>query len=244
MATTPRTRGYQAAAAVLVAVLVYVVLTRHIVRGTSLLLFVAMVPSIILHEVSHGAVAYLFGDDTARNAGRLTLNPFPHIDLFGSIILPAILVFIGAPAFGYAKPVPVNVGRLRHPRNQSLVVSLAGPATNVALAAAAAGVLRLLPLSAFQLGAGVTLQSVGVQFLVYIGVANVLLAVFNLIPLPPLDGSAVIERFLPRSWWPGYLRIRMFTLPLVFLFVFLVPGALGRIFDPAITLWAHLLPGG
>lgn len=239
MAQSTRVRGYQGLALLLAALLVYIVLRRHILSGTNLLLFAMLVPSIILHEVSHGAVAYLFGDDTAKRAGRLTLNPIPHIDLFGSLILPAVLVLLGLPAFGYAKPVPVNVGRLRRPRNQSLIVSLAGPFTNVLLAAAAAGALRLLPLSAFHFGS-IGAQSIGIQLLIYLGYANVLLAVFNLIPLPPLDGSAVVERLLPRRWWPGYLRIRMYTLPLIFLLVFLVPSALGHVFYPALNLWARL----
>src|SRR3979490_1576266 len=115
-------------------VLVYAV-ERHIISTTSLLLLAVVVPSIILHEVSHGVVALWFGDDTAKRAGRLPLNPIPHIDPFGTIILPAVLTLSGAGAFGYAKPVPVNVERLRRPRNQGLLVSLAGPVTNLLLVA-------------------------------------------------------------------------------------------------------------
>src|ERR1700732_5203445 len=96
--------------------------------------FFALIAAIILHEISHGVVALWFGDDTAKRAGRLTLNPIKHIDPFGTLILPALLSLSGVGAFGYAKPVPVNIGRLRHPRNESLIVSLAGPATNVLLA--------------------------------------------------------------------------------------------------------------
>ena len=100
--------------------------------------FIALVPSIVLHEVSHGYVAYHFGDPTARDAHRLSLNPLRHIDLFGTLLLPALLVLSGLPAFGYAKPVPVNVGRLRRPRQQALWVGLAGPATYVVLSAVSA----------------------------------------------------------------------------------------------------------
>ena len=89
-----------------------------------------LIPSVILHEISHGWVALAFGDDTAKRAGRLTLNPIAHIDPFGTIILPALLILTTGRAFGYAKPVPVNVGKLRSPRNQGLLVSLAGPAVN------------------------------------------------------------------------------------------------------------------
>src|SRR5205807_5193160 len=113
-----------------------------VVRGslsTQALVFLAvLVPSIILHEVSHGAVAYLFGDPTAKEAGRLTLNPIAHVDPFGTVILPAILILSHAPPFGFAKPVPVNPRRMRSPRNQGLLVSLAGPATNITIAVIAA----------------------------------------------------------------------------------------------------------
>ncbi len=245
MATSSRRlRGYQGLVIILAALLAYILLRGHLVKPTSMLLFAVLVPSIILHEVSHGAVAWAFGDDTAKRAGRLTLNPISHIDIFGSLILPAILVLGGFPAFGYAKPVPVNVARLRHPRNEGLIVSLAGPATNVVLAGIAAGALRaVLPSVGYLAFAGPSSMPIGVQLLFYFGVANVLLAVFNLIPLPPLDGSAVVERLLPRSWWPGYLRIRMYTLPLIFLLVFLVPSALGHVFDPALNLWFRLVVG-
>ena len=97
--------------------------------------FLAIVPSIILHEVSHGWVANYFGDSTAKDNGRLTLNPLAHVDPFGTVLLPALMVFSGLPAFGYAKPVPVNVSRLRNPRTQSLYVSLAGPFVNIVLSA-------------------------------------------------------------------------------------------------------------
>lgn len=238
-----RVRQYQVLALLLAVVLIYLVVSRHIVRGSELLLFVVLVPSIILHEVTHGGVAYLLGDDTAKRAGRLTLNPIPHIDIFGSIILPAILVLAGLPAFGYAKPVPVNISQLRHPRNGAVVVALAGPATNIVLAALAGAAIKLFPPTLYGGYLSISSLSIGYQLLFYLGVANVLLAVFNLIPLPPLDGSAVIERMLPTAWWPGYLRIRMYTLPLIFVLVLLVPTALSRVFDPAINLWAHLVLG-
>src|SRR3954447_27007803 len=104
--------------------------------------FAMLFPSIILHEVSHGYVANLFGDDTAKRAGRLTLNPIAHIDPFGTVLLPLLLSLSGVGAFGYAKPVPVNVRKLRDPRQHSLYVSLAGPATNIAIAVVAAILLR------------------------------------------------------------------------------------------------------
>src|ERR671922_627663 len=107
-------------------------------------LLVALVPSVILHEVSHGVVALAFGDDTAKRAGRLTLNPIPHIDPFGSIILPAMAVLANLPVLGWAKPVPVNPARLRNPRRQMLWVGLAGPITNFSLMVAAAIPAKIL----------------------------------------------------------------------------------------------------
>jgi hypothetical protein len=115
----------------------------HKITSDEIILFCVLVPSIILHEIAHGWVALACGDDTAKRAGRLTLNPLAHIDPIGTIILPVILVLSGFGWFGYAKPVPVNVGRLRSPRNQGVLVSLAGPATNVVLAALAAVVFHL-----------------------------------------------------------------------------------------------------
>jgi Zn-dependent protease len=106
--------------------------------------FGALFLAIILHEIAHGVVALWFGDDTARRAGRLTLNPVPHIDPFGSIILPAMGALAGVPVIGWAKPVPVNPGRLRNPRRDMLVVSLAGPGTNFLLMLASAVVARAL----------------------------------------------------------------------------------------------------
>lgn len=231
-------RQYRTIALLVAAVLVYLIVRRHAISGDTVLLFAVLIPSIILHEVSHGALALVFGDDTAKRAGRLTLNPIPHIDPLGTVILPAILVLVGFGGFGYAKPVPVNVARLRSPRNQGLLVSLVGPAVNIVLAVAAGLAVRALADPYL----GVDSQSIGVRVLYFLGFANVLLAAFNLIPIPPLDGSAVVERFLPRAWWPGYLRVRMFALPVILFVVLLEPALLSNhIFTPALNLWQHLL---
>ena len=198
--------------------------------------FAMLFPSIILHEVSHGWVANSFGDDTAKRAGRLTLNPIAHIDPFGTIILPVLLIATTGRAFGYAKPVPVNPRNLRHPRDQSLLVSLAGPGVNIALALMAAFALRRV----FTPGEPVQVWSLA-DFLLNLGYANVLLAAFNLIPLPPLDGSALVERLLPRSWWPGYLRIRQYSMGALLILVLLLPGVLSHVFNWALDLWLRLL---
>ncbi len=214
---------------VLIAVGVAVLWISHLSRGTWIRLGV-LVPAIILHEVSHGVVALAFGDDTAKQAGRLTLNPIAHIDPVGSIALPLLLAVAGAPVFGWAKPVPVNPRKLRHPRQETLLVSLAGPATNIVLAIGAAAVLRTA-----------THSSLPIEIALQFGIINVVLATFNLIPIPPLDGSAIIERFLPATWWPGWLRLRQYSFAILFLLIFLLPGNyLGRLFDYSLNLWGHL----
>lgn len=199
-----------------------------------------LVPSVILHEVSHGVVANHFGDDTAKVAGRLTLNPVPHIDPFGTILLPIILSLSGFGAFGFAKPVPVSVNKLRNPRQHSLYVSLVGPAVNITIAIAAAVALRVF--FAEEIGGLRFLPDSGaVRALYYLGVINVILAAFNLIPLPPLDGSAVVERLLPAAWWPAWLKMRQWSMGVLILLVLLVPGALAFVLSPAIDLWSTLL---
>ncbi|MDQ2725311.1 MAG: site-2 protease family protein [Acidimicrobiales bacterium] len=216
---------------------------------TTLLIFVVVVPSIILHELSHGVAALAFGDDTAKKAGRLTLNPIKHVDPIGTLVLPGVLALAGLGAFGYAKPVPISPGRMRSPRNNSLVVSLAGPVTNLVLAGISILVLRYLrpPGTAQTIDTlisfgGLASVSIVDQLLYLLGFLNVTLAVFNLIPLPPLDGSAVVERLLPPSAWPTWLKVRQYAMPVLLLVVLLNPGGfLGHVFGPAERAWAHLL---
>jgi Zn-dependent protease len=171
--------------------------------------FLFLVPSVVLHEVSHGYVANFFGDPTAKEQHRLTLNPLRHIDPFGTVIMPAILLFSHLPAFGYAKPVPVNLSRLRNPRKQALWVGLAGPAVNIVLSGIGFAICE------FAIHVN---QSQGTfDFGEYLGLVNLVLAAFNLIPIPPLDGSAIIERFLPRRSLARYYRLRQRALPVFFL---------------------------
>ena len=159
--------------------------------------FFALVAAIILHEISHGVVALWFGDDTARRAGRLTLNPIPHIDPFGSIILPAMGALSGIPVIGWAKPVPVNPNRMRNPRRDMLIVSLAGPATNLA----ADGRGRAPPAALYQprpeRRSSSTQLPLTVQIPLSFAVVNLFLGIFNLLPIPPLDGAALLERVMP-----------------------------------------------
>lgn len=175
------------------------------------LFIIVIIPSIVLHEVSHGYVAYLFGDPTAKEQHRLTLNPLRHIDPFGTVLLPILLIAVGLPAFGYAKPVPVNVGRLRRPRQQALWVSLAGPAVNIVLSF----IGFLICKHAFHVSHNQTELNVGIA----IGLMNLTLAAFNLLPIPPLDGSAVIERFIPMHHLPRYYQWRARALPFLMIFI-------------------------
>jgi Zn-dependent protease len=197
--------------------------------------FVALVASIILHEISHGVVALWFGDDTAKRAGRLTLNPVPHIDPFGSIILPALGALAHVPVIGWAKPVPVNPSRLRS-RRDMLLVSLAGPATNLSLMLIAAVAARILykPTPLARVTGQVFISDLSLPVLIALVVAevNLFLGVLNLLPIPPLDGSALLERVMPRNWLPGWYRFRPYGILVLFGLVFWV--GLGPVFKPFI----------
>ncbi|OHA63146.1 MAG: hypothetical protein A3E07_03575 [Candidatus Wildermuthbacteria bacterium RIFCSPHIGHO2_12_FULL_45_9] len=155
------------------------------------ILLILLLPSVVLHEVSHGLVANMLGDPTARNAGRLTLNPISHVDVVGSFIVPLTFFFATGGFFGWAKPVPVNPSNLRG-KYASALVSIAGPASNFAIAIVFAAFTRI----ALQLDA---VNENFVQILVWIVLVNVTLGLFNLLPLPPLDGSHILFTFLPTS---------------------------------------------
>lgn len=217
-----------------------ILLRSHRLTSTDVILFCVLIPSVILHEISHGAVALAFGDDTAKRAGRLTLNPFPHVTLWGTIIIPAITVISGIGFFGWAKPVPVNVGRLRSPRNHGLLVSLAGPLTNVALSA----IFGLIFYLAFVKGHSYIPTTLPVRIIGLAGIVNLWVACFNMIPIPPLDGSALFERLLPASWWPGYLRLRPYGLIVVLATIALLSWIgvypINAIFGHLTTWWLHL----
>jgi Zn-dependent protease len=218
---------------------------RHVLNSEDVWYFVVLIPSIILHEVSHGAVANVCGDRTAKEAGRLTLNPLKHVDIFGTILLPILLIVTTGTAFGWAKPVPVSINRLRHPRNQAVLVGLAGPAVNIVLALIFGFILRFATNNGASLpfggGGSPTGWPLGYELLFLAGYANVIVAAFNLIPVPPLDGSAVVERLLPQSVLPSYYRVRSFSMLLVFALVFLAPGLLDTIFDHALSIWVRVV---
>ncbi len=190
------------------------------VDSVTVIFFAGLIVAIILHEISHGVVAFALGDDTAKRAGRLTLNPVPHVDPFGSIFLPVIGALAHVPVIGWAKPVPVNTARLRNPRRDLLLVSLAGPGINFALAIGGALVAR----SQFHANGAefIVLANLPLPVLVPLLFAevNLFLGVFNFLPIPPLDGAALVERVLPRAWLPGWQTLRPYGILLLFLLVF------------------------
>ncbi|HEY9073145.1 MAG TPA: site-2 protease family protein [Desulfobaccales bacterium] len=193
---------------------------------------VVLLFSVIVHEVAHGYVALRNGDPTARMLGRITLNPIPHIDPVGTILLPAILLLSHAGIlFGWAKPVPVNPRNFRNYRWGEITVSAAGPLSNLALAVGFALLLRL------------GLMNLGFIKLAFFGVSiNIFLALFNLIPIPPLDGSHIVAILLP----PNLLRLYNYLEPVGFILILLLfyTGILGALIMPLYRVILFLLLPG
>jgi Zn-dependent protease len=174
--------------------------------------------AITLHEAAHGFVAHHFGDDTAWQLGRVSLNPLRHIDPFGTLFLPALLLLTHAPfLFGYAKPVPVKFGQLRNPRRDMIWVAAAGPVMNLALATAAALLLHTVDFLPLDIAQWVLRNLVNVISI------NVILAVFNLIPLPPLDGGQVAVGILPNVLAAPLARLAPYGMWIVIGALFLLP---------------------
>ena len=199
---------------------------------TTILFILILMISVIIHEISHGYMADYLGDPTARLQGRLTLNPIPHIDPIGSILVPGVLALLpGSIVFGWAKPVPYNPHNITNEYGDALVAA-AGPASNLLLAGIAGAVLQLTPVAAGgSLGA----------FLVGVILINVILAVFNLVPIPPLDGSKILFNFLPAKY--NYIRrnIEQYGFFLLLAFIFLGGTA---IIQPIIFTLVKLFSGG
>jgi len=199
-----------------------------------------LIMGVVLHEYAHGYIAYRSGDSTARNMGRLTLNPIAHIDLFGSVLLPLLLILINSGiVFGYAKPVPINPSYFRNYRRGLRYTSLAGPVANLIFAFFIGLLFGLFFFIYFKFSNGITISdTLGYKTFdlvseifrnaIYI---NIFLAIFNFIPIPPLDGSKILASFLPGEAMFKFLNLGRFGF--IFIFIFLFLG--GRIFWTALS---------
>lgn len=216
----------------------------HSNEAIDVVLFMAiLLPSIILHEVSHGWVAERFGDTTARDAGRITLNPIPHIDPIGSVIFPGMMALAGQPVFGWAKPVPVNPSRFSSPTSHMAIVSLAGPITNLVLAFGLAKIGRFTvnaSCASFGFadeglclggGEGILTTGLGQRILLATVVVNVALAIFNMLPIPPLDGSKLLPLVLPEQARILFYKVSQYGFFILFGLIFLFRDALSFIGD-------------
>jgi Zn-dependent protease len=181
---------------------------------------VPVIIAVTFHEAAHGFVAHRFGDDTALLAGRVTFNPLKHIDLFGTVLLPALLLVTSGFLFGYAKPVPVNFGRLHHPRRDMVLVALAGPATNVLLAIASSLLFYAVDFTPR------SMEDWLARNLVNSLQINVVLCVFNMLPIPPLDGGRIAVGILPRFLAYPLARLEPYgMLILMLIFILSYAGA-------------------
>jgi len=194
--------------------------------GLALLQIALVIPAIVCHEVAHGYVSYLLGDPTAKSAGRLSLNPIRHVDPFGTVFLPLMLTVLGGPVFGFAKPVPINPGYYRDYRKGMFLTGLAGPATNLIFALLGAIVVRvslaLAPLSALT---GVIQWAFLAGY--YFAYVNLVLMFFNLILMPPLDGSRVLPLFLSDKALARYHEFERYGLVIFFVVLLILPDFIG-----------------
>ncbi|MBF0478769.1 MAG: site-2 protease family protein [Candidatus Omnitrophica bacterium] len=188
--------------------------------------------SMVIHEYAHGWVACRLGDPTAKEAGRLTLNPLKHIDPLGTIILPGVLMLLNYLGmnlfvFGWAKPVPVNFFRLNNPRRDIIWVGLAGPVANVMFAAGLLAIRKFFPMGMAQDGLGIFV------------IINLGFAAFNMVPIPPLDGSRVVLGLLPKAIALQYARLERYGIIIIIILLYL--GLMNRIVWPFVELLAKIL---
>ena len=206
---------------------------------------IPLVIAIVFHEVSHGLVARSLGDPTAEERGRLSFNPIRHVDPFGTVILPLLLAISHAPIFGWAKPVPVDYRRLRHPRRDMVLVALAGPGMNLLLAIVGAVALAAtLSFSSDPNSLATTLIAGNAINFVLI---NLFLAVFNLLPIPPFDGGHVVQGLLPPSAAAAFARIGRYSLLVLIVLLLVLPAlginVVGRLVSPLVDHLATILLG-
>ena len=199
---------------------------------------IILIMSVVMHEISHGFMAEYFGDKTARNAGRLTINPLKHLDMFGSIILPAFLILTKSPfLFGWAKPVPYNPANLRDKKWGTIWVAGAGILANLTTAFIF-GILIRLTLSLDLFSTVLSLQAF-YKITSIIVIVNLALAIFNLVPIPPLDGSKILFSLLPRSAFPFISFLEKYSLILLFVFIAFFSDYL----YPILAFMYHLFTG-
>lgn len=189
--------------------------------------------SVVIHEVSHGAMAYALGDSTAKNEGRLTLNPIPHLDFFGSIVLPLILIISNAGfVIGWAKPVPFNPYNLKNQKYGPAMVGIAGPLSNLLIAIVFGILIRF--------SYALSLPQAFLEIAFYIVFLNLVLTVFNLVPIPPLDGSKILFALLPARSIELQITLERYGIFILLLFVFFFSG----IIMPIVSFLLRLITGG
>ena len=207
----------------------------------------AVIVGIVVHESAHALAAYALGDATARSRGRVSLNPLNHIDPFGTVLLPLLMILAGGPVFAYAKPVPVYLGNLKHPKRDELIVSLAGPLSNILLAGVFALLLGFVWPALARSGAEASVVYLVANAIMTCMLVNLSLAFFYLIPLPPLDGSSILVLFLKGEALQTYYRIQQYAMPILIIVLYLLPTVLhidiiGAYFDLTVyPLWRWML---
>jgi len=200
--------------------------------GQLLIILPVLLFSLTIHEMAHAVTADWYGDPTARRLGRISLNPLVHLDLVGSLVLPLMAFYLGGFIFGWAKPVPVNTANLKNHRRDFLVIAAAGPASNIVMAIGASALFGLVPGG---LGAAEGIPSVLATLLLFMVQFNLILAVFNMLPIPPLDGGNVLAGVLPESLAASYDRlIRPYGF--LILIVLMASGWLYRLIDPPYSI--------
>ena len=183
----------------------------------ALILVPCLIIAIVFHEVAHGWVALALGDTTARDMGRLTLNPIKHVDPVGTLLVPGALALFGGPIFGWAKPVPVNARRLDNPRYGMMAVAAAGPGTNILLALIGAVVFGII--AGFTINWGGAIPEWMMNSFAFFILINTFLALFNMLPIPPFDGSHIVGGLLPRSWAKHWQKLQAMGMLLILVLI-------------------------
>ncbi|MCP4147206.1 MAG: site-2 protease family protein [bacterium] len=201
---------------------------------------VVLIISVSIHEAAHGWMAEKFGDPTARNLGRITLNPIPHIDIVGSIVVPLICYFAGGILFGWAKPVPINPYNLRDRKRANIMISIAGPVSNILLAVT--GIVGLLLLKHLGIALATSLIVIIIKIFKFLVVINVILTVLNLLPIPPLDGSHILEEMLHGNALYHFQKIKPYGFMILLGILYL--GVLRMIVNPIFSIIKYILQRG